>query len=214
MPVLLLAGALPSSGAGETRLALGLRHRGDAALHILLLDGGARRQCRLAGWPLSASVACILLACSLALRIGHHVARSTASRVVLIHFRIIWMACILRGVNAGVDVASSLVRRAADVGSRAVPVVEELLVVVSVCLLLVAAHHAEDPSAEPLPRLLGLVAVVRRVRAAVVAHDARLLRDIAEVVRLVPPQLLHAASVVHVAILVVAAIPTANGGVP
>lgn len=51
------------------------------------------------------------------------------------------------------------------------------------------------------------------MRASVVAHDARLLGYVAKVVRLVPPELLHAACMVDVAILVVAARATTDGGV-
>lgn len=55
---------------------------------------------------------------------------------------------------------------------RAVSIVEELLVVVGVLLLLVAAHYAKDAATKALARLLGLIAVMRCVSSSVVAHDA------------------------------------------
>lgn len=133
--------------------------------------------------------------------------------MILIHFRIICISCILGRMDACVDIASSLARRGTDMRGRAVPIVEELLVVVSIQLLLVASHDAKDAAAEALPRLLSLVAVVRCMRAAVVTHNTRLFRDIAKVMWLIPSQLLYASSMMRGTVLISTTCPAADSSI-
>ena len=118
------------------------------------------------------------------------------------------VARVLRRVHAVVHVPVGVVRGGADVGGRAIAIVEELLVIR--LDLLVAARDSRDATAQSLARLLGLVAVVRRVCASIITHNTGLLGDVAEVVRLVPPELLHAAGMVYVGLMVVAACAAAQ----
>jgi hypothetical protein len=133
--------------------------------------------------------------------------------VVWIHFTAVSrVARVVGGVSAAVvHVTGRLVRGAVNVRGGAISVFEELLVLR--LDLLGAAHHAHDAAAHALARLLGLVTIVSGVRSTVIAHDAGLLRDVAEVVRLVPPELLNSTCVVEIAILVVAAGTTANASI-
>lgn len=69
MPILLLTGALSACGASHTRLALGLCRGGTTSIHVLMLDIRAKWQSRICRWPLSISIANVLLDHALALRV-------------------------------------------------------------------------------------------------------------------------------------------------
>lgn len=133
--------------------------------------------------------------------------------VVRIGHLVILVAGIMRRVHAVVRVYVSIsigiIRGGAYVGGGANTIVEELLVLV--LDLLITAGDSRDRTAQSLPRLLRLVAVVSGMSASIITHYARLLGNVAEVVGLVPPELLHPTGMVMVGVLIVAARAAAQG---
>lgn len=136
--------------------------------------------------------------------------RSLVCAVRISHL-VILVAGIMRRVHAVVRVPIGIIRGGTYVGGGANTIVEELLVLV--LDLLITARDSRDRTAQSLPRLLRLVAVVSGMSASIITHYARLLGNVAKVVGLVPPELLHPTGMVMVGVLIVAACAAAQGRV-